>query len=253
MIELHMFPMSHYNEKARWGLDFKGVAHRRIPYLPGPHAGRIRKLSGQEKTPVVRWEDGTITAGSTPILLELERRYREPALVPDDEAACTEAMDLVAWFDEEVGPIERRGFFVALVEEPDYMCRMFAQPHPALTRFVYRRMVPLVKGRMKASFGITGPESREEGLAMTRRAFDLIAEKTADTGYLAGARFTIADLTAAAIMAPSVEVEHPDMRKPEPKPASVQAWYDAFRDHPGAEWVREMYRRHRPAPMAVAA
>ena len=35
---LWQFTASHYNEKARWALDWKGVAHVRQSLLPGPHA-----------------------------------------------------------------------------------------------------------------------------------------------------------------------------------------------------------------------
>jgi glutathione S-transferase len=50
---LHMFPASHFNEKARWGLDWKGLPHARVAYLPGLHARPIRRLSGQTQTPVL--------------------------------------------------------------------------------------------------------------------------------------------------------------------------------------------------------
>ncbi len=253
MIELHMFPKSHFNEKARWGLDYKSVAHKRIPYLPGPHTGKIMKLSGQPQTPVVKFDDGSVVAGSTAILLELETRYPDPALLPADEAARAEAMAIVEKFDGDIAVKERRGFFVNLIDEPDYLCSMFAVGQPAMMRFVYRHMLPLVRGKMVRSMEIDGEASREEGLAVTRDAFDFIAEKTAATGYLVGNGFTIADLTAAAIMAPSVKVDHPDMRKPEPVPPRVQDWYDRFADHPGAAWVRGMYARHRPQPVLAAA
>jgi glutathione S-transferase len=52
-VVLHQFVASHYNEKARWALDWKGVAHRRITYFPGPHALAMRRLSGQTATPVL--------------------------------------------------------------------------------------------------------------------------------------------------------------------------------------------------------
>ena len=33
-IELLQFPYSHFNEKARWALDFKGLRHVRTSLLP---------------------------------------------------------------------------------------------------------------------------------------------------------------------------------------------------------------------------
>jgi len=52
-LELHQFPYSPFNEKVRWALAFKGLEHRRINYMPGPHMRSIRKLSGQTTTPVL--------------------------------------------------------------------------------------------------------------------------------------------------------------------------------------------------------
>ena len=71
---LHMFPASHYNEKARWALDWKGLPHRRVPYLPGPHAPQIQRLTGQTATPVLV-TNGRAIAGSAQIIDALESAY----------------------------------------------------------------------------------------------------------------------------------------------------------------------------------
>ncbi len=51
-LTLLQFPYSPYNEKARWALDYKRVAHRRRSFLPGPHKLKIRRLTGQSGLPV---------------------------------------------------------------------------------------------------------------------------------------------------------------------------------------------------------
>lgn len=61
--ELLHFPVSHFNEKGRWALDYKGVPHVRTALLPGPHKLRVQRVSGQGRVPVLR--DGeTVIAGS---------------------------------------------------------------------------------------------------------------------------------------------------------------------------------------------
>ncbi|MBW2292390.1 MAG: glutathione S-transferase N-terminal domain-containing protein, partial [Deltaproteobacteria bacterium] len=45
-ITLYEFSLSHYNEKARWALDYKGIPYRSRPVLPGFHQGILRRLSG---------------------------------------------------------------------------------------------------------------------------------------------------------------------------------------------------------------
>jgi glutathione S-transferase len=78
-----MFAASHFNEKARWALDWKGLAHRRIAYLPCSHRLPIQRLSGQSQTPVLEMEAAVI-AGSAQIIDALERTHPEPALYPAD-------------------------------------------------------------------------------------------------------------------------------------------------------------------------
>ncbi len=36
-MKLHQFQFSHYNEKARWALDFKGLKYEKRSLLPGFH------------------------------------------------------------------------------------------------------------------------------------------------------------------------------------------------------------------------
>ncbi len=66
-IVLHQFEFSHFNDKARWALDFKGIEHRRESYLPGPHMFFIRRLSGQAQTPVLA-VDNEVIPGSAAII-----------------------------------------------------------------------------------------------------------------------------------------------------------------------------------------
>ena len=57
---LWQFTASHYNEKARWALDYKGVPHVRRSLLPGAHAVRIRRMTGQTAVPVLEMNGAPI-------------------------------------------------------------------------------------------------------------------------------------------------------------------------------------------------
>lgn len=85
-VALHQFLFSHYNDKARWVLAWKQVEHVRHSYLPGPHVPLIRRLSGQQQTPVLVW-DGEVVAGSGAIVDYVDERVPERPLQPDDPAA----------------------------------------------------------------------------------------------------------------------------------------------------------------------
>ena len=77
-------PLSHYSEKVRWALDYKGIAHRRRVLGPD-YLIRVWRATGQGKLPVL-WLDGRAIADSTRIIAALEEHYPEPSLYPRDAA-----------------------------------------------------------------------------------------------------------------------------------------------------------------------
>jgi glutathione S-transferase len=115
--QLLQFHRSHYNEKARWALDYKKVRHTRKTFLPGPHAGPVKKLTGKTEVPVVLFGD-EIVAGSARIIDELERRYPDPALYPSDAADRARALEIQSYFDDEVGPAIRTALFSVMIHDP---------------------------------------------------------------------------------------------------------------------------------------
>jgi glutathione S-transferase len=244
-LELLQFPYSHYNEKARWGLDFKGIAHKRTNCLPGPHALPITRLTGQTAVPVVRFGNEAMH-GSARIIDELEKRFPEPPLYPADPALAKRALEIQAWFDEEVGPRVRRALFASLLDEPDYVCETFAGDRSPLKRRLYRALFPLTRGVMKKGMGIAGTASVDDGYKGTQEALDFVVREAGPDGYLVGDAFSVADLTAAALLAPTTMPEDSPMCLPKPRPASVQKWLAHWADHPGTRWVRNIYERHRP-------
>jgi glutathione S-transferase len=249
-LELLQFPYSHYNEKVRWALDHKRVLHVRTNYLPGPHAMTMLRLTRQTQVPVVRI-GGEILHGSAHIIDALENRFPEHPLYPADPADRKKALDLQAWFDAEVGPKVRRGVFAALLEEPEYVCGMFSAGRTAFARAMYRSVFPLTRTIMKKSMGIAGPASIDEAHEGTRRGFELVAAEAGADGYLVGGQFTIADLTAASLLAPAVMPPSSPMALPEPKPQRLTSWLERWTNHTGAQWVLETYRHDRP-PSAAA-
>ena len=105
---LWQFRFSHFNEKARWALDWKGIAHVRRSLLPGFHVPRVLWMTGQKALPVLI-VDGETIHDSTRIIERLERLRPEPALYPSDEAARRRALALEDFFDEERSEERRVG------------------------------------------------------------------------------------------------------------------------------------------------
>ncbi len=241
---LHMFQASHYNEKARWALDWKGLVHERRAYLPGPHIPAIRRLSGQTATPVLEI-DGRVVAGSARIVAELERVWPEPALLPEEPAQRERALALEREVDDEVGPAVRTVIFAAMLDEPDFLCAVFARSQPGWKRAVYRALLPLAKPMIAKANGVV-PGNVERATARTERALEDTARRVGAAGQLVGERFSVADLATAALLAPLADVDHPDMALPRPRPEPVARALARWERHPALQWVREQYAKHRP-------
>src|SRR5262249_28959529 len=101
------FRFSHYNEKARWALDWKRVPHVRRAVPPGPHAQQIMGRGGHAAAPALEGA-GRVTPASTAIIAALEAAHPAPALYPSDPRERDRALALEEFFDEELGPHVRR-------------------------------------------------------------------------------------------------------------------------------------------------
>ncbi len=245
-LELFQFRYSHYNEKVRWALDYKGLAHKRTDLLPGPHAGMIKKLTGQSHTPVLRIGNEYVS-DSAWIIERLEMIFKDtPRLFPTDEATSDRARETARHFDFVVGPAVRICVFAAMLDEPDYIARLFSTGKPLLPRTLYRAIVPLLKSRIKKANGLTSRFAISEAERLVADNMESIKRITYKTHYLAGDSFTIADLTAASLLAPLIDPPHPDMQKPTPMPARLAQLTQQWREHAAGKWVLEMYERHRP-------
>jgi glutathione S-transferase len=242
-VELIQFRYSPYNEKVRWALDLKTVPHTRRSLMPGPHMGKVRKLSGQTATPILRI-DGTWYAGSARIIEELERRWPTPALYPAEPAQREAALAVQRRFDEDWGPRIRRSVLAAGLADLGYFRDIFAEGQSAAGRTVYRLLLPVAQGLVRKGNGIT-PDSVADGDRATREALDFVAAASSATGYLVGDGFSVADLGAAAVLAMAVDPPDSTMARPQPMSVPFRAWLECWQGHKGVDWVRAMYARHR--------
>src|SRR5678815_3870865 len=105
-------PLSHFNEKVRWALDYKGIAHRRRVLGPD-YLIRAWRATGQGQLPIL-WLDGRAIHDSTRIIAELEARSPQPPLYPADEAMRQRALALEDELDEGLGPAVRAAIVTPL-------------------------------------------------------------------------------------------------------------------------------------------
>src|SRR5688572_3981204 len=122
-------PLSHYSEKARWALDYKGIAHRRRVLGPD-YLLRTWWATGTGKLPVL-WLDGRAIGDSTRIIAALEARFPEPRLYPADAGERARALALEDYFDEGLGPALRAAIITPLFRnDPDAGLRLLTTGMP---------------------------------------------------------------------------------------------------------------------------
>jgi glutathione S-transferase len=245
---LWQITISHYSEKARWALAYKGIDHQRRSSLPGAHIPLALWLTrGDSVTLPILQMDGRTIADSTAILAALEQRHPEPPLYPADPEQRRRALDLEDFFDEELGPHARVLPFHELINEPDLFAEVASRAVPGplgkAKRFTGAYARAYTSLRWGANDDAAAQTAREGILAAMDR---LEAELAANGGsYLVGETFSVADLTAASLFYPIVGPEEGPLAADQPSPAAFERFRDSIRDRPGFRYVEEMFRRHR--------
>jgi glutathione S-transferase len=236
--------ISHYNEKARWALDYKSIAHVRRAVTPGLQELTARRLRAGRTVPILAM-NGRAIGDSTKIIEEIERRWPEPPLYPRDPAERSRALELEDYFDERCGPDARRVLFGDNLTEPETFLAMFAGPDRSRSRLLQTLTplaVPLVRWRFEVR-----PATVEESRAKVLAAFDKLEAEVGPSGYLAGDSFSVADLTAASILGLFVvPPEFPYIKlPPDERTVQFRRFRDSLQKRPGFKWVEDMYARHR--------
>lgn len=246
---LWQYSFSNYNEKARWALDFKGIRHRRRSLMPGGPRGML--FSRGDGTLPVLDLDGTRIVDSTAIIAALEERQPESALYPADAEARRRALELEDFFDENAGHDMRRVGFWELRDNLDYGLSFMTTDQPRVRRAVgrvgLRVAFPVVWRYMSARYEFT-EAAVERSRATLVAALDRIESERTGRDYLVGDGFTVADLTAAALLYPLVWPPEYQYELPEPP---HWEFLEPMRDHPALGWITEIWARHRGRSAAV--
>jgi glutathione S-transferase len=253
-------PVSHYSEKARWALAHKGVEHERRAPLPGAHMAIALWLTrGQQKTFPVLQLDGRNIGDSTAVIEALETRWPDAPLYPEDPAERRRALELEDHFDEHVGAQVRLLGWHELRKDPELIADVSEAMSPAPLRklpgsraFAGRFGTTFTQLRFRVASDEAAADARRGVLA----AFDRLEQELDSSGgeYLAGDRFSVADLTAAALLYPIIAPPEGPQILPDEPPAGFAAFQESVADRPGYKWVAEMFRKHRkPAAAAAAA
>jgi glutathione S-transferase len=208
-------------------------------------------MTGQKLVPVLV-VDGRAIADSTRIVEAVEALRPDPPLYPADPAERRRAVELEEWFDEELGPHIRRAAFHAILTDGDYATRFLTTGASPTARTLYRVIFPAMRAAMRWDMGIDAERS-ERSREKTLAALDRLEAELQPSGYLVGDRFSVADLTAAALLSPLVLPPEFPYAIPQPYPEATRRFRDGVASRPAFRWVAETYRRHRGRSSEIAA
>ncbi len=253
---LWQIAISHYSEKARWALAYKGVAYTKRSPLPGMHIPVALWLTrGAHKTFPVLQLDGRTIGDSTAIVAALEARFPDPPLYPSDPEQRGRALALEEFFDEQLGPHIRLLAFHELIGEPEMFAAVAAETAPAALARAKGLTGAYARAYTSLRFGANSDAAAETARDKVVAAMDRLDTELEASGgeYLVGDCFSVVDLTAAALFYPLVGPAEGPLPADRPSPPAFDRFRQSLADRPGYAWVVEMFRRHRGAAKATAA
>jgi glutathione S-transferase len=245
---LWQIDISHYAEKVRWALEYKGVDHSRRSLLPGSHIPIALALTrGAQPTVPVLQLDGRSIGDSTEIIAALEAAYPEPPLYPIDAAERTRAIELEEWFDENLGPHTRLLPFYELHQEPALFAEIAAEAVPG----PLGKAKPVVGAYARVYTSIRWNANSAKDAERAREAIVVAFDKLeaeldkGDGEFLVGDSLSVADVTAASLFYPIVVPPEGPLDPDLPRPPALDRFRQSLSDRRGFKWVGETFRRHR--------
>jgi glutathione S-transferase len=246
MTTLITIPYSHFCEKARWALDACGVSYVEDAHLPVFH--RLATLRARAHRTVPALVDGrTVVPDSTEIIAWADRK-RPGMLLPPRDPDRADALGIEDYLDRQLGPATRRWVFFHLLDRKelvDFYVRGVPRWQAKGLRATWPLAIRLIRRDLKIH-----RDTEEQARAQIDAVFGDIGGLLGDgRRYLIGDRFTVADLTFAALAAPVLLPEDYGVPLPplEAFDAAARAQIETWRRSPPGQFALRLYAEHRHA------
>lgn len=253
MHRLITLAFSHYNEKARWALERFAVPFQEEPYLPffcsmavavstRGRGGAADRTSSRYSTPVLLMQDGRVLTDSTDIVRFAAGEQASVFLSPSVAA-------LVDYYGDRLGPYTRALAYWHVLRHPGMIEHLAEANVSRRQTQIFRRLLPLVRSRLK-SFLSLSESSRDKAMARLREELDATAAKLEESPYLCGDRFTAADATFAALLAPVLCVTPEEgygavLPSIDTLDAEARGLVEETRAHPAGRFALRVYAEER--------
>lgn len=245
-IRFMTFGISPYCERARWALDWHRIPYREIGWPPGLHQ-ILAKRCGAKSSALPILVDGTaVIQGSSAIIdwAESGAADRGRSLAPESSAG--EAAEIERRCNEIIAVHVRRLAFAEMLPNFPHLVKPGMFERVSGWHLLAGNMMWPVAVRVMMRQYDLGPEAAADSRAKIAAELDWLDAKLGDgRTFLAGNRFSRADLTVASVLAafarPKEMPTFHSMLAPESLTADVNRWSE----RPTMRFVREQYRMHR--------
>lgn len=241
MIKLYQFPISHYSEKIRWALTYKGIEFQKVNLLPGPHVKVMLKMTGRSSVPAID-DKGKIIFNSSEILSYLDHEYQSSLLTPQAPEMRQQALAWEKLADEEIGLHVRRICYHYLLEEPQIVRRLFAQDGPWYGPILLKLIFPKLSAKMRKYMQINEKAARES-MDDLLSVLEKIHRQLDGREFLVGESFSRADLAVAALLGPLIQSPKYGLQWPTQLPDALQEYIDSIQAQ--LTWAKNIYLNHR--------
>jgi glutathione S-transferase len=189
---------SHFCEKVRFCLDFKGLPYTIVRVNPFTRR-EVIDLGARGDVPVLKDGDRVI-AGSGAIAAHLEEAYPGPPYLPHEEGPRATVLALQTKCDEWLGPDSRRLAYEVALGTPSLLEGTLLWRH-APARWLNRPFLHFVEPRLRRKFRIY-PEELKESRERLRFLLPELQSAAARNGFLVGNGMTLADIAAVSLLDP---------------------------------------------------
>jgi glutathione S-transferase len=195
-MRLFQIPFSHNCVKVRRVLALKGLDYTTVNINPA-WRGEVKRASGQELVPVLV-DNGRAVSGSTPILLDIERRHPVPPLLPPEPQDRADCIVLMEWADATFMALTRRMAYYQLLTSEADLGRLF---FPGKPRAIQLPMGKTAAQVLRRRFGISDAQNKRD-IQRAREAARVSLDRLGDQECLVAGTLTLADVSLAAMAAP---------------------------------------------------
>ena len=238
----YQFSVSHYCEKARWALDYKGVQYQVKDLLPGLHILTLRKKVKGTSLPVLSM-NGVYVQGSDQIIDFLDQTVATKPLTPVDAVLRTEAENWETFAANQLGTPYSVFYYSNMLQNPELLRQRYIQTSPWYGSLYYAITFNRISQRIRELYNIN-TNSAQQARATIEVGLQKLEHHLQSRSYLVGDQFTRADLSVAALISPLALPPQLAYNRLPAHPAMVEL-RKHFAGSPVIQWVNDIYQTHR--------